>query len=147
MRPSSLSPACAYAQSDQSLCLLLKYYMIVKLLPEHHLEFLSLKGGCRGSSESTHDKMSHYWKSHAAAQFKNNSRIRPCVIIKFNVVRFSYTCNFTLIYLFVECLIQDVREFLWLTFWLNIKAFSYRLGCDQFCLSVLVDQISCEGIS
>ena len=27
--------------------------MIVKLLNEHHLEFLSLKGGCRGSSEST----------------------------------------------------------------------------------------------
>ena len=27
--------------------------MIVMLLTEHHLEFLSLKGGCRGSSEST----------------------------------------------------------------------------------------------
>ena len=27
--------------------------MIVKLLTEHHLEFLSLKGGCRGSSKST----------------------------------------------------------------------------------------------
>ena len=27
--------------------------MIVKLLTEHHFEFLSLKGGCRGSSEST----------------------------------------------------------------------------------------------
>ena len=27
--------------------------MIVKLLPEHHLEFLSLTGGCRGLSEST----------------------------------------------------------------------------------------------
>ena len=27
--------------------------MIVKLLTEHHLESLSLKGGCRGSSEST----------------------------------------------------------------------------------------------
>ena len=27
--------------------------MIVKLLIEHHLEFQSLKGGCRGSSEST----------------------------------------------------------------------------------------------
>ena len=38
--------------------------MIVKLLAEHHLEFLSLKGGCRGSSESTLVKMSHCWKSH-----------------------------------------------------------------------------------
>ena len=39
--------------------------MIVKLLTENHLEFLSLKGGCRGSSESTHVKMPHCWKSHA----------------------------------------------------------------------------------
>ena len=31
--------------------------MIVKLLTEHHLEFLSLKGGCTGSSESTLVKM------------------------------------------------------------------------------------------
>ena len=43
--------------------------MIVKLLTEHHLEFLSLKGGCRGSSESTHVKIPHCWKSHALAQF------------------------------------------------------------------------------
>ena len=41
--------------------------MIVKLLTEHHLEFLSLKGGCRGSSESTLVKMPHCWKSHATA--------------------------------------------------------------------------------
>ena len=42
--------------------------MIVKLLTEHHLEFLSLKGGCRGSSQSTHVKMPHCLKSHALAQ-------------------------------------------------------------------------------
>ena len=42
--------------------------MIVKLLTEHHLEFLSLKGGCTGSSESTHVKMPHCWKSHALVQ-------------------------------------------------------------------------------
>ena len=42
--------------------------MIVKLLTEHHLEFLSLKGGCIGWSESTHVKMPHFWKSHALAQ-------------------------------------------------------------------------------
>ena len=41
--------------------------MIVKLLTEHHLEFLSLKGGCIGSSESTLAKMSNCWKSHAVA--------------------------------------------------------------------------------
>ena len=51
--------------------------MIVKLLNEHHLEFLSLRGGCRGSSESTHVKP-HCWKSHALAQIvlkKENSVI------------------------------------------------------------------------
>ena len=42
--------------------------MIVKLLTERHLEFLSLKGGCTSSSESTLVKMSNCWKSHAAAQ-------------------------------------------------------------------------------
>ena len=42
--------------------------MIVKLLTEYQLEFLSLQGGCRGSSESTHVKMPHCWKSHALAQ-------------------------------------------------------------------------------
>ena len=62
-----LGSACAYTQSDQSLCWSLEYYMIVKLLTEHHLEFLSLKGGCRGSSVSTHVKMPHSWKSHATA--------------------------------------------------------------------------------
>ena len=42
--------------------------MIVKLLTEHHLEFLSLKRGCRGSSESVLVKMPHCWKSHVTAQ-------------------------------------------------------------------------------
>ena len=41
--------------------------MIVKLLTERHLEFLSLKGGCTGSSESTLVKMSNCWKSQALA--------------------------------------------------------------------------------
>ena len=38
--------------------------MSVKLLTEHHLEFLSFKGGCTGWSESTLVKMPHCWKSH-----------------------------------------------------------------------------------
>ena len=42
--------------------------MIVKLLTEQHLEFLSLQGGCRGSSESTLVKIPNCWKSHALAQ-------------------------------------------------------------------------------
>ena len=47
--------------------------MIVKLLTEHYLEFLSLKEGCRGSSKSTLAKMSNCWKSHAAAHIYLNS--------------------------------------------------------------------------
>ena len=43
--------------------------MLVKLLTEHHLEFLSLKGGYTGSSESTLVKMPHCWKSHATAHY------------------------------------------------------------------------------
>ena len=52
--------------------------MIVKLLTEHHLEFLSLKEGCRGSSESTLVKIPHCWKSHVIAQmlFQARKRVR-----------------------------------------------------------------------
>ena len=57
--------------------MLLEYSMTVKLLTEQHLEFLSLKGGYKGSSESTLVKMPHCWKSHVTADvnFKkgNNS--------------------------------------------------------------------------
>ena len=38
--------------------------MSVKLLIEHHLKFLSLKGGYAGLSESTLVKMPHCWKLH-----------------------------------------------------------------------------------
>ena len=41
--------------------------MIVKPLTEHHLKFLSLRGGFRGSFESTLVKMSNCSKSHATA--------------------------------------------------------------------------------
>ena len=51
--------------------------MIIKLLNEHHLEFLSLKGACRGSAESTHVKMPHCWKSHALAQLI----VHNCIIL------------------------------------------------------------------
>ena len=39
-----------------------------KLLARHHLEFLRLKGGSRGSSESALVKMAHCCKSHITAQ-------------------------------------------------------------------------------
>ena len=58
---------CAYAQSDQSLCKSLENPMTVKLLAEQHLEFLRLKGGYTGSSESTLVKIPHCCKSHVTA--------------------------------------------------------------------------------
>ena len=64
-----LRSACAYAQSDQSFCLSLEYSISVKLLTKHHLEFLSLKGGCSGSSESTLVKISHYLKLHVVDHY------------------------------------------------------------------------------
>ena len=42
--------------------------MAVKLRSKQLLEFLTLKGGCTGWSESTLVKMPHCWKSHALAQ-------------------------------------------------------------------------------
>ena len=41
-----------------------EFSVSAKLLTEHHLECLSLKRGCTGSSESTLFKMPHCWKSH-----------------------------------------------------------------------------------
>ena len=50
--------------------------MIVKLMTEHHLEFLSLKGGCIGLSDFTLVKMPHCWKSHVAAHM-----LLCCVVV------------------------------------------------------------------
>ena len=41
--------------------------MTLRLLTEHHLEFLSLKGGCTGLSEYTLVEKPHCWKSHVLA--------------------------------------------------------------------------------
>ena len=46
--------------------------MTVKLLIENHLEFLSLKGGCTGLSESIHVKIPHCWKAYVTAQLACN---------------------------------------------------------------------------
>ena len=51
----------------------LEYSMNIKLLTEHHLWFLSLKGHCTGSSEFILVKMPHYLKSHVMAQLKGSA--------------------------------------------------------------------------
>ena len=54
--------------------------MIVKLLTEHNLEFLSLKGDCIGSSESTLVKIPHCWKSHVKAHILSREQITKALI-------------------------------------------------------------------
>ena len=49
--------------------------MTLKLLTEHYLEFLSLKGGCTGLYEATLVKMPHCWKSQVAAYFEAQQKI------------------------------------------------------------------------
>ena len=68
--------------------------MIVKLLTKHHLEFLSLTGGYKGSSESTLVKMSHCWKSHVQAHSvfypltSNSSQNPPLLLLSWFLVSF-----------------------------------------------------------
>ena len=86
-----LRPACAYAQTDQSLCWSLEYYVTAKLLTEQNLEFLSLTRGCTGLSESTLVKMPHCWKSHPTARLlwfpsKNISNIYHFWIVSLQYV-------------------------------------------------------------
>ena len=61
--------------------------MGVKLLTEHHLKFLSLKGGCTGSSDSTRVKMPHCWKSHIAAQLCEASKDDYILVMEAELVK------------------------------------------------------------
>ena len=75
--------------------------MSVKLLNEHHLECLSLKGGYAGSFESTLVKMPHCWKSHMATQLCIGClphAISTTFKLKSNRDDLKSTHNFTLIY-------------------------------------------------
>ena len=95
----SLRSACAYAQSNQSLCWSFEYSISVKLLTEHNLEFLSLKGGCTCSSESTLVKIQHCWKSHVTAHIPLISTLRSPVIERFRGkrARTLYNAVFSLV--------------------------------------------------
>ena len=72
--------------------------MIVKLLTERHLEFLSLKGCCTGSSESTLVKMSNCWKSRALAQLsiKTHADRIDIFSLKFQTIFISFQTRFQL---------------------------------------------------
>ena len=62
--------------------------MTLRLLPEHPLELLSLKGGCTCSSDSTVVKMPHCWKSPIMAQLYQADLLAPdgdayCIFVTF----------------------------------------------------------------
>ena len=86
--------------------------MTVKLLTEQHLEFLSLKGGCTGLSESTLVKIPHCWKSHVAAHiFKTSMGLFFLLQLFFVVAYWTFNPAF-------ECITQckllqyvDVQKF------------------------------------
>ena len=64
--------------------------MTVKLLTEHNLEFLCIKGGNTGSSESTLVKMLQCLKSHVAAHYcvqKGQIKLNKTVVILLRLVR------------------------------------------------------------
>ena len=64
-QPAHTRSLIAYASRLSILC--------VKLLSEHYLEFLNLKGGYTSSSESTHVNLQHCWKSHVKARMCSSS--------------------------------------------------------------------------
>ena len=64
--------------------------MSVKLLNEHHLEFLSSKRGCIGSSESTLVKIPLCWESHVTTHF---SLINTVWIVSLYQFKHQYEIN------------------------------------------------------
>ena len=78
--------------------------MTFKLLTEQHLEFLSLKGGCRGSSEVTLVEMPHCWKSHDAAHM--------ALKIKFFLPPFLLISPYVTIHFFLAAGHVDISYFL-----------------------------------
>ena len=70
--------------------------MNIKLLAKHHLEFLSIKGGCTGLSECIHVKTPHCWKSYIMAQIYLNSKSlqQLSVLCGNSVVLSSFCCYF-----------------------------------------------------
>ena len=71
--------------------------MGLKLLTEHHFEFLSLIGGCTGSSESILVHMPHCWKSHVAA------RITQCDFCDFTCLERADIL--ALVYMMLSCVL------------------------------------------
>ena len=64
--------------------------MNIKLLTEHHLDFLSSIGGCTVSSESTLVKTPHCWKSRVVAHILVQIIKRNILLQKISTSGFAY---------------------------------------------------------
>ena len=133
--------------------------MRVMLLTEHHLEFISLKGGFTGSSESTLVKITHCWKLHVAAQIKilivsnRNIRLRVPAPLKqlAGLFYFISLCSEqrqfteTLLSLFIRCsvpgvvLIVSIPDICLLLYFLY--SHKYLLTRNTVYCTILTDQI------
>ena len=83
--------------------------MTVKLLAEQHLEFLSLKEGFTGWSESTHIKILHCWKSSVTARMTNSSLVTIMVIDPFHSVEVSHAHWYTDLLWIFFCISMDCK--------------------------------------
>ena len=75
-----------------------KNYMSVELLSEYHLEFLSLKRGCTGSSEPIHIKIPHCWNLMSWLNICTVSS-QPLLPPHLTINQSSLTCLFILFHL------------------------------------------------
>ena len=67
------------------------WILTIKLLTEHNLEFLSLKVGCTGSSESTLVKVQHFCESRVEAHL--HSYIEACNCFIFSAIQETKCCS------------------------------------------------------
>ena len=127
------------------------------LLIEHHLEFLSLKGGCTGSSESKLFKMTHCWKSHVAAQIKilmvSNRNFCSRVPAPLNSLQDYFISLYseqrqlteTLLSLFIRCSVPDVVQIESISYICLLPYFlyshEYQLTRKTVYCAILSDQI------
>ena len=103
--------------------------MSVKLLTEPHLELLSLKGSCRGSSASTLVKMPHGWKSYVTAQIFSNFSLKQ---IEDTETEFSRCIQF--LSSFLQSVIQR-GSFPHCKLFLKICLLCHLLQCVRSCFS------------
>ena len=78
--------------------------MNVKLLTKQHLEFLRLKGGCTGSSESKLVKIQHCWKSRVAAHTSNKKhQCRSCSFFS-TILLYTFKLLYSSVHLILSAL-------------------------------------------